>query len=81
MPRPDKQAVPDDKSNFHPHHCPPGRQSDTDEVMMPSCGYSPGEERGLLDKSLINQPLLLWTEFCWIMLDSGSIQSIRWTEC
>jgi hypothetical protein len=64
MPGPDKQAVPDGESNFHPHHCPPGHRLHADVVVMPLCGYSPGEERGLLGKSLINQPLLLWTEFC-----------------
>jgi len=52
MPGPDKQAVPDGESNFHPHHCPPGHRLHADVVVMPLCGYSPGEERGLLGKAL-----------------------------
>jgi len=36
MPRPDKQAVPDDEFNFHPHH----RPRDADRTPMQSwCRY------------------------------------------
>jgi len=36
MPRPDKQAVPDDEYNFHPHRCP----RDADWTPMKSwCPY------------------------------------------